>query len=73
MKTPYIKSGYGFNVSHDFARATKDIPIRDIEFLGGKVRGKIDPIPESKLGFLRYGKEISIYTDICAIGGIEGE
>lgn len=57
MKT-FIKSGYGFTVGQDFARAAVDTPIElDAKAYAqpGCVVGYIPANPNASLGFLKYG------------------
>jgi hypothetical protein len=57
MKT-YIKSGWGFDVGQNFARATVDTPIEIApqEYAKpGHVIGYLAENPASSLGFLKYG------------------
>lgn len=52
-----IRKGWGFDVEHDFARATKDTPIEiatDEYAKPGCVIGYIEGNPESTLGFMRH-------------------
>ena len=65
MITHVLKSGWGFDIGQNFARASKDTPIRlaPEEFAKpGHVIGYIAPDPTSSLGFLRYGAEIRIHV-----------
>lgn len=74
MKTPHIKAGYGFSVGQNFARATKDTPIRlaPSEYaVKGNVIGYIAPDPDSSLGFLRYGDAIRVHVGFDCLGGVD--
>jgi hypothetical protein len=54
-----IPQGYGFNVGHDFARATEDTPI-EIEYRRqGHAYGTIAGNPKSSLGFMR-GEQVRV-------------
>lgn len=56
--TPFLRSGWGFDVGQNFARAAKDTPceIAPNEYAKpGHVIAYIPENPESSLGFLRYG------------------
>jgi len=72
--THYIKSGWGFDVGQNFARANTDTPIElaEKEHAGGPrwAIGYIAAIPSSTLGFLRYGHEgkIRVRIDRAALG-----
>ena len=73
MKT-YIKSGWGFDVGQNFARAVVDTPIElDEKAFSGSPRyaiGYIAAIPSSTLGFLRYGDNgrIRVRIDRASLG-----
>lgn len=69
MKT-FIQKGYGFDVGQDFTRAQNDLEIRlapEEYAKPGYVIGYIAPMPASKLGFLRQGKEIRVHVQKQAI------
>lgn len=52
----HIMKGFGFNVGHDFARATEDTPI-DVDGSDARtVYGYIKGNPNSSLGFMRAGR-----------------
>lgn len=56
--THTLKSGFGFDVGQDFARATADTPARlaPQEYAkAGRVIAYIPANPNSSLGFLKYG------------------
>jgi len=74
MKT-YIKSGYGFNVGYNFARAGRCLPIEIDETQGRDVIGLIDAQPDSDLGFLRSGRngKIRVVTQKDSIVELEDE
>jgi len=70
----YIKSGWGFDVGQNFARANTDTPIElaEKEYAGGPrfVIGYIAAIPSSTLDFLRVGHNgrIRVRIDRAALG-----
>jgi hypothetical protein len=73
MSTHFIKKGFGFTVSQDFARATADTPIvlAPGEYAKpGHVIGYIPEDPSSSLGFLRYGSKgyVRVHVMHSALG-----
>ena len=52
----YIKTGHGFNVGQDFARAKEDTPIEIDCERAGYVYGYIAGDPSSSLGFMRHDR-----------------
>jgi hypothetical protein len=68
----YIKSGYGFDVGHDFARAAEDTPIElaPKEYAKpGHVIGYIVGNPNCKLGFLRSAR-VRVHVRRDCLGGV---
>lgn len=71
----YIKSGWGFTVGQDFARATADTPVElsPKEYAkGGHVIGYIAVNPAANLGFLKYGTggKVRVHVQLQALGGL---
>lgn len=74
MQTHTLIEGWGFDVGANFARATKNTPIRlaPCEYAKpGHVIGYIAPDPTSSLGFLRNGSEIRIHVPTRAIKAVD--
>ncbi len=75
----FIRKGWGFGVSQDFARTTKDTPIEisDEYAKPGFVIGYIPADPQSTLGFLRFGAtfgetkgKVRVHVTQDALGGL---
>lgn len=67
MNNYVIKSGWGFNVGEDFARAKSDIPITlsPAEYARPNcVIGYIQADPSSSLGFLRHGGQKGVRVHV---------